>query len=524
MKNNLYFFRGLLVLLLLGGVSFLYAQTPGSTPCDAIQLYPSAIGDCNNSCGQQLCGQYQCESAACGNAAMPGTATIDGSCTADNDIGQACTWLEVTATAADLVIGNETNYSGPGANDIERKDYTIFSGSCGALTEVGCSAEVASGGSASFSGLTAGQTYYIQVTRSQASISRGCPTCNTAASCVQSSVPFAISNNSCSSPTVIASGSTINTTNANAAASNASVCQGPASGSVENNVWYQWCSGPNWIPGDTAFVHVFDQVCNNAQGLQMSVYNATTTCASINSGTANSTICENPGTTTDYNYFWVANPNECFFVTFDGFAGTACNFNIQISASDVILLSTDLAKFEAHNTPETVVLNWEMASSASSITNFVVERSQNAIDFEPIGSTPKAPSNNYSLVDHTPLPSVSYYRLKMLDGNGDVGYSTIVAVSRAADISKGKLFIHKIYPQPFAQNFTVDFEVATSTKVTFKIINALGQRVLEQPYSTTPASLNSVTLETSKLKAGIYTLILEDEWARRVKLERIVKQ
>lgn len=509
---------------MLGGFYTLQAQTPGSNPCDAIQLYPSPIGDCNNSCGQQLCGQYQCESAACGNNNMPGIATIDGSCTADNDIGQACTWIEVTATAADLVIDNETNYSGGGANDIERKDYTIFSGPCGSLTEVGCSAEVTSGGSASFSGLTAGQTYYIQVTRSQTSINRGCPTCNAAASCVQSSVPFAIPNNSCSSPTVIASGSTISTSNANAAASNASVCQSPASGSVENNVWYQWCSGPNWIPGDTAFVHVFGQVCNNAQGLQMSVYNASTTCASINSGTASSTICENPGTTTDYNYFWVANPNECFFVTFDGFAGTACSFNIQISASDVILLSTDLARFEARNTAETVVLDWEMASSSSSITDFVVERSYNAIDFEPIGSTTQHPSNSYTLVDHSPLPEVSYYRLKMLDANGDKGYSDIVAVSRAADVSKGKLFIHKIYPQPFAENFTVDFEVATSSKVTFKILNALGQRVLEQSYSTNPASLNTVTLPTSKLKAGVYTLILEDEWSRMVKLERIVKQ
>lgn len=524
MKNKLQDLKYLLTLIILGIALNSFAQTAGSDPCNPITLFPSAIGDCGNSCGQQLCGEYQCENAACGNNNMPGTATIDGSCTADNDIGQACTWLEVTATASDLVIENETNYAGPGAATIERKDYTIFSGSCTSLTEVGCSAEVASGSSANFSGLTVGQTYYIQVTRSQGSINQGCPTCNTAASCVQSSVPFTVPNNTCASATVVASGTTISTTNAFANASNASVCQSPASGSVENNVWYQWCSGPAWIPGDTAFVHIFDQVCNNAQGLQMSVYNAATTCAAINSGTASSTICENPGTTTDFNYFWVANPNECFFVTLDGFAGTACSFNIQISASNIVLLQQRLAKFEAINEETQVTLHWQLDQNSSDNSVFTVERSNNAIDFEPIGTQVSNSSNHYWMIDDSPLYNVSYYRLKMVSDNGTVNYSNIIAVSRTDDISRGKLYVHKIYPQPFGQNFTVDFEVATSKQVRFRILNALGQYILEQQYSTVPSSLNSVTLETAKLPAGVYTLVLEDEQSSIIQLKRILKR
>ncbi|BDS14882.1 T9SS type A sorting domain-containing protein [Aureispira anguillae] len=524
MKNNKLFVLSFFILA-FALFSSVQAQNTGATPCDAINLYPAAIGNCNNTCGQQLCGQYQCETAACGNNTMPGTATIDGSCTPDNDIGQACTWLEVTATAADLVVENQTNYSGQGAGNIERKDYTLFSGSCGSLTEVDCQANVAINNSVTFSGLTVGQTYFIQVTRSQVSINTGCPSCNSASSCIQSSVPHTASNSSCATATTLLSSSTINSTNANATANNNSVCQSPSLGSVENNVWYEWCSGPSWLAGDTAFVHIFNQTCNNSQGLQMSVYDATTTCAAITSGTASSQICENPGTTTDYSYYWIANPNECFFLTLDGFAGTACNFDIQVSAyNTVILLKNELIHFAAENLNKSVVLNWEIKTNSSTST-FSIERSSDAIHFNKLGTVePGLHQQMYHFTDQTPLPAVSYYRLKMIAYDGTISYSKIVAINRKDLAIHDKFYIHNVYPQPFNDMLNIDFEVATSSAVNLKIVNTFGQVIIEKRYPVVPSSYQSIALDLKDIEAGIYTLILEDKNLKIARMERVVKQ
>jgi gliding motility-associated-like protein len=312
---------------------FLFSQTPGTgtSPCSALQLYPQT--SCGNTSGAQYAGYYQSENAAGANVTMTGTSTLDPACTPDNETTQAVEWLSVTATATTFTITNQTDYgNSPTLAAQEPHDFVIYSGPCGSLTQLQCFSNVAGGASVTATGLTVGQTYYIMVSQS-ASAYTACNTCTAASTCITSSVPFTPSNNLCSTPFNMTTNVQYTSTNANATADGPSVCQNPASGSVENNVWYQWCAPTNWPAGQTAYLIVNNQICNSTQGLQLSVYAPGITCTNITAGTATSLLCQNPGSLTNYNYSFTANPNQCYLITLDGFAGVACTYNIMVSGS-----------------------------------------------------------------------------------------------------------------------------------------------------------------------------------------------
>ena len=446
--------RLLLIASMIFSCGIGFSQNTGATPCDAVDLYPAAIGDCSNSCGAQLCGEYQCQTSGCTNVAMPGIATVDGSCTPDNDIGQSCTWISVTATATDLTIDNETSYAGPGAANIEKKDYTIFSGPCGSLTEVGCASDIAGGGSANFTGLTVGDTYFIMVTRSQTSITEGCPTCNASSSCAQSTVPYDPANDDCTSSTSMSSGVPITGTNGNSTVgTDLAVCLNPASGSVENTVWFEWCAPGSWVAGDTAYVHVYNQTCNGTQGMQMSVYGATETCATIAAGTATSLVCENPGTTSDYYFTWTANAGECFLIILDGFAGTACTFDIQVNDSPILTSVFDgLSIFR----DDQINVEWKVKLEADN-SHFNLSFSEDVISFEEIAQVQSIGNHStgatYSYTDVKSRHSGGYYRLSQVDLNGK---ETILATTYLAGTFKASAQDMRLYPNPADQSIAIE--------------------------------------------------------------------
>ncbi|MGX7668781.1 hypothetical protein ACWPKD_14120, partial [Flavobacterium pedocola] len=319
-----------LLLVFINVVCFQLGMAQGTTPCNAIQLYPYTT--CANTSGMQYAGHYQMETGDGTMVTLSGTSTLNPACTTDNETSQPVEWLMVTATTTSFTITNLTDYIGPGAATAETRDYAIYSGTCSSLTQIACSANIPINGTVNVTGLTAGQNYFIMVSQSAAAYT-GYPSANGVATCITSTVAHSASNNNCAGAFVLANNVTYTSTNADGTADGPSVCQDPPSGSVENNVWYQWCAPSTWTPGQTAFLNVNNQICNSTQGLQLSIYDDTTNCADITAGTATSLVCQNPGATTNYNYTFTANPNQCYLIVLDGFAGTACTYSIQVSAS-----------------------------------------------------------------------------------------------------------------------------------------------------------------------------------------------
>ena len=257
-------------LFILGFLpSVLFSQVPGASCANPIPMYPGIT--CNNTCGAQYCGYFTSESGDQAMVPMTGTTSVDPSCTTDNETTQKVEWLEITASTTSFSITNATNYSGGGAATVEQKDYVVYSGTCGSLTQIACFPSILKGGVVTVTGLVAGQVYLIMVSQSAASYA-ACPTCTAVATCVTSSVAAVPPNNTCANAYSLTTDVPYETTNANATADGPSVCQSPASGSVENNVWFSWCAPASWVVGQQAFLQVYSQICNSTQGLQLSVF------------------------------------------------------------------------------------------------------------------------------------------------------------------------------------------------------------------------------------------------------------
>lgn len=114
-------------------------------------------------------------------------------------------------------------------------------------------------------------------------------------------------------------------------------------------------------------------------------------------------------------------------------------------------LPVGLIGFSAQNSEQNTTLFWETESEENS-AYFMVERSEGDVNFNAIGTVAASGNSDqkqsYRFTDLHPLPDVSYYRLKMVDLNGSIRYSSIVSNKRT-DHSV------QIIPNPSNGNFRV---------------------------------------------------------------------
>jgi hypothetical protein len=100
------------------------------------------------------------------------------------------------------------------------------------------------------------------------------------------------------------------------------------------------------------------------------------------------------------------------------------------------VLSVGLVSLTAVKTGNDVRLDFTY-SNDTGVTSFDIERSADGVTFNSIGTVAASatvPGNaglekNYLFYDKRPLPSVDYYRLKIVDRNGGYTYSKTVAVA-----------------------------------------------------------------------------------------------
>ncbi|MBL4654777.1 MAG: proprotein convertase P-domain-containing protein, partial [Bacteroidia bacterium] len=114
------------------------------------------------------------------------------------------------------------------------------------------------------------------------------------------------------------------------------------SGSTETNVWFKWTVPATWILGDSAFVHLFNQQCDVANGMQMSVFDADN-CGLIPdpAGAGDCVFFANTSTTADIFFAWVPDAiGNVYYFDLDGFGGTFCNFNFMINNTACLTLAS----------------------------------------------------------------------------------------------------------------------------------------------------------------------------------------
>jgi hypothetical protein len=113
-----------------------------------------------------------------------------------------------------------------------------------------------------------------------------------------------------------------------------------------------------------------------------------------------------------------------------------------------IILPVSLMEFKATKSGNAIELTW-ISADEYNLGSYQVERSNDGRNFNNIGTT--APTNtpfitNYKWIDYSPLSTISFYRLKMIDIGHVYKYSPIVRI----DMNNRKNIA--VYPNPVTGN------------------------------------------------------------------------
>ncbi|MBL0358190.1 MAG: T9SS type A sorting domain-containing protein [Chitinophagaceae bacterium] len=161
-------------------------------------------------------------------------------------------------------------------------------------------------------------------------------------------------------------------------------------------------------------------------------------------------------------------------------------------------LPLKLISFTATRNISTVTLNW-ITENEINCSHFLLERSTDGFHYSAIGnisSANTASRNHYSFTSEELFLTNTYYRLKMLDGNGGFSYSQILLV-RAHNNAV------TINPNPVADKLQVKYHKADAGALV-KIINVDGKEMLNMKLSK---GSETTVLNTSLLMPGLYFLI-----------------
>jgi hypothetical protein len=151
-------------------------------------------------------------------------------------------------------------------------------------------------------------------------------------------------------------------------------------------------------------------------------------------------------------------------------------------------------------------LNWKVSCTSSQNVTLSIERSADGRNFKAINSITADGIRclqPFSYADNSPLPGNNYYRLKMVDENGKITYSTIVLI-----INKETGFdIAGILPSLINNNTAVlNTSAAKKMQLTVVVTDMLGKQVEQVQYNLIAGS-NQIPLNFTNLAAGTYQLV-----------------
>jgi hypothetical protein len=169
-----------------------------------------------------------------------------------------------------------------------------------------------------------------------------------------------------------------------------------------------------------------------------------------------------------------------------------------------IPLPIEFLDFTAKRENGIPVLNWSTACSMD-CDQFVVERSTQGVDFEPVAMVEAGNSNEarqeYDFTDQANKnDGIVYYRIKVIEKNGKRNYSNMVALDLSATADPHMA----VYPVPSNGEITFDL-TPVEKNASFKLYDQTGKIIFEKNISG-PEKIN-----LNNLAAGSYFAIIMDE-------------
>jgi hypothetical protein len=151
------------------------------------------------------------------------------------------------------------------------------------------------------------------------------------------------------------------------------------------------------------------------------------------------------------------------------------------------------------------LLDWKVACSSSPSVNLELERSADGRKFSTINSQSATSTRclqPFSYTDATPLVGVNYYRLKSIDIDGKITYSTIVAL-----LNKDRGFeMVSLMPNPAKEIAVLSVTSAEKSIMEIVVSDMNGKEISKQRVSLI-AGNNQLPLNVVGLTSGTYQVV-----------------
>lgn len=183
-------------------------------------------------------------------------------------------------------------------------------------------------------------------------------------------------------------------------------------------------------------------------------------------------------------------------------------------------LPVKLTDFQASGKGSSVIISWKTDLEVNS-SHFEIQRSGDSKQWQSIGSVQASGNVSveqiYAYTDAAPLDGTSYYRLKMIDLDGQFDYSPIKSItfaSTALNVVAG--------PNPASTFLNVSVSQPGREPYRLRLINRAGQVVFDQKYA---AANSRLQINVANYADGSYFLeITNNNGLRQINKVMIVRK
>ncbi|MFN5334019.1 MAG: T9SS type A sorting domain-containing protein, partial [Bacteroidota bacterium] len=149
------------------------------------------------------------------------------------------------------------------------------------------------------------------------------------------------------------------------------------------------------------------------------------------------------------------------------------------------------------------ILFWTTAAEEQTAF-FGIERSADAVHFKSIGTVPATGNQDsrmqYRFTDEHPLPKNNYYRLKMMDLDGEFTYSPVILLKRY--VSGVGI---AVFPNPTVQSVNIIMQKTNAETTGYAQLTDINGKVLQQKQWGANDRMN-VTFNLDAYSSGIYLI------------------
>lgn len=179
---------------------------------------------------------------------------------------------------------------------------------------------------------------------------------------------------------------------------------------------------------------------------------------------------------------------------------------VRITRSD-LSFQKPVRGFQAEREDGTVILHWRTQDAET--MEFVVERSQDGLTFEPIRTIPATSDETaYEYREPAGGAGVAYYRLRQVFAGGAEKLSGMIKIGMGAE-QPGGVTLMGNFPNPFSTNTTISYAVTELSQIGLSVWDLSGQPVSQLVDRIQSPGFHETQFDAGELPSGTYFIRLE---------------